>query len=92
VTKPATNLAPVSASLNATLTPNARGSAHFALQAIGGSSRSIAEGVLTGLTPITLSKRVSGLSPGTRYRYSLVFVRFDGTTTSSARSFTTPRH
>jgi CSLREA domain-containing protein len=91
VTGPVRNLAPTSAVLLATVTPNAHATVAFTVQRVGGSAHSVGRASTTGLLPIALSFTVSGLRPGTHYRYHVVVTRLDGTTVGATRTFTTPR-
>jgi hypothetical protein len=96
-TEPATEIRPTGARINATINPNG-GDTHYYIS-YGKTSYSNYEAILpaapgggsagSGVSRVAVSEQVTGLKPGTTYRYQVVAVNSAGGTLGAERTFTT---
>jgi hypothetical protein len=91
VTGAATSIAPTSARLNGTVTPNGQATSwlfEYGTTSSHGSKTS-ARGAGSGTKPVGVSTSLTRLKPGTTYHYRLVATNGSGTIRGSDRTFTT---
>ncbi|HEX7310380.1 MAG TPA: hypothetical protein VF232_04310 [Gaiellaceae bacterium] len=91
VTRAATSVAPTSARLNGTVTPNGQATSwlfEYGTTSSHGSKTS-AGGAGSGTGPVKVSRSLTRLKPGTTYHFRLVATNASGTIVGSDRTFTT---
>jgi hypothetical protein len=90
VTRAATSVAPTSARLNGTVTPNGQATSwlfEYGTTSSHGSKTS-ARGAGSGTGPVSVYRSLTRLKPGTTYHYRLVATNASGTSFGSDRTFT----
>ena len=91
VTRAASSIAPTTARLNGTITPNGQATSWYFDYGITSSygSKTSARSAGSGTNPLRVSASLTRLKPGTTYHYRLVATNGSGTRTGSDRTFAT---